>query len=155
MKLFVNFLLFGSFIALASVSAFYPLSLVRVSSPASGLSILGESTGPNSLQVTREAGVASSTVSVAGKAYSGQNSYYSNAFKVENNGEEYQSYKLAVLRVYPLSKDVTAEVQAGDSGIITVAPGQSVPVGILVKSQGAILGQAFEFTARISVIPIN
>lgn len=155
MKLFVNFLLFGSFIALASVTAFYPLSLVRVSSPISGLSILGESTGPNSLQVTREAGTTSTTVSVSGKAYSGQNSYYNNAFKVENNGEDYQSYKLAVLRVYPLSKSVVVEVRPGDSDIITVAPGQSVPVGILVKSQSDSLGQPFEFTARISVIPVN
>lgn len=155
MKLFVNFLLFGSFIALASVSAFYPLSLVHVSSPGSGLSILGESTGPNSLQVTREDGSVNTTVSVTGKAYSGQNSYYSNAFKVENNTDQHQSYKLTVLRVYPISKDVTVEIQPGESSAITVAPGQSLPVGILVKSQNVSLGQAFEFTARISVIPIN
>lgn len=155
MKLFVNFLLFSSFVALVSFSAFYPLSMVRVSSPASGLSILGESAGPNSLQVAREAGVTSTTVFVTGKAYSGQNSYYSNAFKVENNSDEYQSYKLAVLRVYPLSKHVVVEVQSGDSNTVLVAPRQSVPVGISVTSPDGAPGRPIEFATKISVIPVN
>ena len=155
MKLLVNFLLFGSFVTLASVSTFYPLSLIHVSSPASGLSILGESVGPNSLQIGRESNATSTVISVTGKAYSGQNSYYNNAFRVENSGEGYRSYKLTVLSAYPFSRSVAVEVRTGESDVITVASGQSVPVGIMVRSQDVSLGQVFEFTARISVIPVD
>jgi len=148
-------MLFGSFIGLASVATFYPLSMVRVSSSESGVAILGESTGPNTPRVARETSAVGSVFSVSGRAYSGQNSYYDGVFRVKNNSDVSASYKLDVLKVYPFARPVKVMARVGESDTVTVAPGQSVPVGIFVESLEGVSGQPFDFTAKVSVTPLN
>lgn len=153
MKLFVNFLLFSCLVVILSLATFYPVSLLRVFSPASELLVLGESTGPGGLTVASEGWVSGRVVSVSGKAYPGQNSYYNLAFRVENNSQVYQSYKIDVLKVYPLSQSLQVSAVAGKLGVITLAPGQSQPIGIMVSEGSQTSEQPFDFTAKFTIIP--
>lgn len=156
MKLFVNFLLFSSFIALVSFSTFYPLSLVRVSSPASGLSILGESTGPNALEVRLEDGQQGKVISVTGTVYPGQNTYYNNAFRLTNQTTEAQVYKLVVLKTYPLGKGLTMELSTTNGGQDAVlAPNSSTSINVRVNSSGTGAQTPFKFTAKILTLNLN
>lgn len=152
MKLFVNFLLFTSFLSILSLATFYPISLMRVFSGGSFL-VLGESTGPGPLTATRQGSLSGEIVSVSGRAYRGQNSYYNSAFQIENRSSQYQSYKVSVLKVYPLESLLRVSLSAKNDGVVTLSPGQSLPVGILVSESGASSGQPFDFTAKFIIIP--
>lgn len=150
MKLLSNFLLFSIYIFLLGVAAFYPISLIKVRSTNSLLSVLGQSTGPNNLEVSSSESSVGSVISVSGLAYPGQNSYYDKAFKLVNNTNENQFYKLLVLKVYPLSRILSLRFGDGrESQTVFLRPGESVPVSVWAQSSEAENGPPYKFTAQI------
>lgn len=156
MKLLSNFLLFSVYVFLVSAAAFFPVSLVKTRTPNSHLSVLGQSTGPNSLEVRSEDGQSGRVISVSGLAYPGQNSYYDNAFKLINNTPENQFYKLAVLKVYPLNRALSLHFGvSGESQKVFLRPGQSITIGLWLESLESGGGSPYKFTAQIVTLNLN
>lgn len=156
MKTLSNFLLFSIYIFLVSVAVFSPLSLIKTRLPNSQLSVLGESAGPNNLEVTTEDSPSGRIISVSGFAYPGQNTYYNNAFKLTNQTDQSQFYKLVVLKTYPLGKGLMVELNAGGEGQnVSLSPGSSASVNVRITSQEEGDSPPHKFTAKILTLNLN
>lgn len=156
MKLLSNFLFFSLFVFLVSAATFFPISLIATRPPNSGLSVLGESTGPNNLEVITEDSPSGRVVSISGFAYPGQNTYYNNAFKLTNQISQSQFYKLVVLKTFPLGKGLTVELSTASGGQdVVLAPNSSVSVNVRVSSSEAGDSVPFKFTAKILTLNLN
>lgn len=156
MKILSNFLLFTVFAFLISASVLFPLSLISTRPINSQLSVLGETTGPNSLEVTSEESPSGRIISVSGLAYSGQNTYYNNAFRLTNQTSQSQFYKLVVLKTYPLNRGLTMELTTANAGQdVVLSPSSSVSVNFRVSSSETGDSVPFKFTAKILTLNLN
>lgn len=154
MKFLSNFLLFSVFTVLVSVATFYPLSMIRVVPVSQETTVLGESTGPNSLNVDQEGSISGSVVSVSGLVYPGQNSYFNSAFKIENNSDEAKTYKLSVVKVNPVGLGLSVFATGPSGDTITIRSRDSGLVNIVVSFLEGTGSVPIKFIARVAILSI-
>lgn len=151
-----NFLFVSLFVLTVSLAAFLPLSFLRLKGQASAPLVLGQSTGPNSLEVTSEDSPSGRVISVSGWAYPGQNTYYNNAFRLTNPTSETQFYKLVVLKTYPLISGLTVGLNLASGGQnVTLSPNSSAAINVKVISTEEGHSVPYKFTAKILTLNLN